>query len=263
MKVECFYSEDLKRQRLKLSVQDSGIGIHKDDQGKLFKLFGKLPQSDPEINKYGIGLGLAISNNLAKLLDPLNEDAGLHVESIYGEGSTFWFFVDIGSCEPPKNFLSVTKVDSSPQMNPDKKIDMRFPGFDLTKPLALIVDDDMTNLFVLEKYLESFKIEVIRAMNGLEALEVVEREVVKGDIRLAFILMDCNMPLMNGLQATEAILKALDNGKKERIPIIGVSANDTQEEVEKCLKAGMMKFIVKPVKREEFCNLMMGIIGDL
>ena len=100
-------------------------------------------------------------------------------------------------------------------------------------------------------------------MNGIEALEVVERDVIQGDLRLAFILMDCNMPLMNGLDATEAILKALDNAKKERIPIIGISANDTQEEVEKCLKAGMMKFLVKPVKREEFCNLIEGLIKDL
>ena len=263
MKLECFDSQDIKRQRLKLSVQDTGIGIRKDDQGKLFKLFGKLPQSDPEINKFGIGLGLAISNNLAKLLDPLNEDAGLHVESIYGEGSTFWFFMDVGSCESLKKKLSFTKSDSSPRMNPNRKTDMGVPGFDLTKPLALIVDDDMINLFVLEKYLESFKIEVIRAMNGIEALEVVERDVIQGDLRLAFILMDCNMPLMNGLDATEAILKALDNGKKKRIPVIGISANDTQEEVEKCLKAGMMKFLVKPVKREEFCNLIEGLIKDL
>jgi len=263
LKLECFDSQDIKRQRLKLSVQDTGIGIRKDDQGKLFKLFGKLPQSDPEINKFGIGLGLAISNNLAKLLDPLNEDAGLHVESNYGEGSTFWFFVDVGSCEPPKKKFSFPKFDSSPRMNPDKKIDIRVPGFDFTKPLALIVDDDMINLFVLEKYLESFKIEVIRAMNGLEALEVVERDVVQGDLKLAFILMDCNMPLMNGLEATEAILKALDNGKKKRIPVIGISANDTQEEVEKCLKAGMMKFLVKPVKRQEFCNLIEELIKDL
>jgi len=256
LKAECFYSEELKRKRLKLSVQDTGIGIRKEDQSKLFRLFGKLSQDDPEINKYGIGLGLAISNNLAKLLDPFSEDAGLHVDSSYGLGSNFWFFVDVGSCESPQKKLMFSKVDSSP------KINLNPATFDNTKPLVLIVDDDMINLFVLEKYLETFKMEVIRAMNGIDALEIVEREVIKGELRLAFILMDCNMPLMNGLEATEAILKALENGNKERIPIIGISANDSQEEVAKCLKAGMMKFIVKPVKREEFCNLIEGIIRE-
>ena len=262
MKVEFLYSEDLKRKRLKLSVQDTGIGIRKEDN--FFRLFGKLPQSDSEINKYGIGLGLTISDNLAKLLDPLREDAGLHVESSYGIGSIFWFFVDVGSCESPRGKLVFSKVDSSPEI--DFKKDNRnlsFKSFDNTKPLILIVDDDLVNLFVLEKYLETFKMEVIRAMNGIEALEVVEREVVKGGSKLAVILMDCNMPLMNGLEATEAILNVLDDAKKERIPIIGISANDSQEDGEKCLKAGMMKFLVKPVKREEFCNLIEGIIKDL
>ena len=212
------------------------------------------------MNKHGIGLGLAISNNLAKLLDPKGEDPGLHVDSCFGKGSKFWFMVDVGASESPIKKIQV-KSDSSQMINFERSIELRFPMFDRNKPMVLIVDDDMVNLFVLEKYLENFQIDVMRAMNGLEALSVVENEIVKGTLRLALILMDCNMPLMNGLEATEAILKALHKAHKEKIPIVGISANDSQEEVEKCLKAGMINFIVKPVKKEEFCRLIDEFIG--
>ena len=194
---------------------------------------------------------MVISNSLAKLLAPQNEDSGLHVESCFGQGSTFWFYVDVGAIgcvSKKKTPLMMPFTNSSPEL--------KYPTFDKTKPLVLIVDDDMVNLFVLEKYLEKFQIDVIRATNGVEAIEVVEKEVVNGKINLALILMDCHMPLMNGIEATEAILKVLDDAKKEKIPIIGISANDSQEDAEKCLKAGMIKLIGKPVKRDEFCVLV-------
>lgn len=201
---------------------------------------------------------MAISHSLAKLLAPQNEDSGLHVESCFGQGSTFWFFADVGSLESPKKKTPLTSISSGGNPLLEQSIELRFPVFnnDNTKPSVLIVDDDMVNLFVLEKYLENFKIDVMRAMNGIEALDVVEKEVLPGRLKLSLILMDCHMPLMNGLEATEAILSVLDNAKMERIPIFGISANDSQEEVEKCLKAGMVKFIVKPIKREEFCKLV-------
>ena len=260
LKVEFMIEKETHKKLLKFSVSDTGIGIRNEDQCKLFRLFGKLSQEDPEINKHGIGLGLAISNNLAKLLDPKGDDSGLHVESCLGRGSTFWFFADVGTTESPLRKIPIN-LDSSQHINVEQSIELRFTVFDRKKPMVLIVDDDMVNLYVLEKYLENFQIQVLRAMNGIEALEVIEREVIQGNLRLGLILMDCNMPLMNGLEATEAILKTLANGKKEKIPIVGISANDSQEEVEKCLNAGMINFIVKPVKKEEFCHMVEGYLG--
>ena len=248
------FTFDQERKLIKFSVSDTGIGIRKEDQPKLFRLFGKLSQEDPEINKHGIGLGLAISNSLAKLLAPISEDSGLHVESSFGQGSTFWFYVDVGSIESPMKKPVLTILESS------SSVEVKFPSFDKAKPLVLIVDDDMVNLFVLEKYLEILQIDVLRAMNGVEAVEIVEREVVHGKKKLALILMDCHMPLMNGLKATELIINVLVEAKKEMIPIVGISANDSQEEVENCLKAGMIKFIGKPIKREEFYKLIEGIL---
>ena len=193
-----------------------------------------------------------ISNSLAKLLAPKNNDSGLHVDSCFGQGSTFWFYIEVGAAgccvSKKKPVKMVSFINSSPEL--------KYPAFDKSKPLVLIVDDDMVNLFVLEKYLEKFQIDVIRATNGVEAIDVVEKEVVNGKINLALILMDCHMPLMNGIEATEAILKVLNDAKKEKIPIIGISANDSQEDAEKCLKAGMIKLIGKPVKREEFYILI-------
>ena len=191
------------------------------------------------------------------------EDSGVHVESCFGKGSTFWFYVDVGSFESPMKKIPIVSY-SSPLIDYDPQpqtIELRCPILNGTKPSVLIVDDDMINIYVLEKYLENFHFEVMRAMNGIEALELVEREVVGGKRRLALILMDCNMPLMNGLEATEKILKALDVGKKDRIPIVGISANDSHEDVEKCKQAGMISFIVKPVKKEDFCRLIEEFIG--
>lgn len=246
-------------------VTDSGIGIRKEDQSKLFRLFGKLAQEDPEINKYGIGLGLAISNNLAKLLDSSSEDSGLHVESTYGKGSVFWFYVDIGSATSPQKSLVCLKTNSKMDSSPKIHIEQIFEDGSLCEIgrsnfRVLIVDDDMINLYVLEKYLEDFHCEVSKAMNGLEAFEFVERELCIEESQLGLILMDCNMPLMNGIQATEKILQLLDQKNQRRVPIIGISANDSQEEVDKCLKAGMMKLIVKPIKKEEFRHIIEGIL---
>ena len=192
LKVE-FLTEN-HRKLLKFSVSDTGIGILKEDQSKLFRFFGKLIQEDPEINKHGIGLGLAISNNLAKLLYPLGLDSGLHVESCLGLGSTFWFCIDAGSFDSPIRKIPIVSY-SSPQIHSPKNqtnIELRFPVPDKLKPSVLIVDDDMINLYVLEKYLENFQIEVMRAMNGIEALELVEREF-RFHLIATYLMQDFNI----------------------------------------------------------------------
>ena len=301
--------------QLKFSVEDTGIGIKKEDQGRLFQLFGKLEQTDKEINKHGIGLGLAISNNLAKLLNKSKANLGLQVESTFGKGSIFWFYVDIGtpnskensnehseiiqnsrdseqillefgrnlkesafesskclkeskkcretpfSIEKTKHEFSKIKEEYITRKSPKKLFSMESESYlheekspKNLKPIILIVDDDRVNLYVLEKYLEPLSVEIVKAINGVEAVKFVEKEVLEKNKKVSLILMDCNMPIMNGFEATEEILKVLEKEGRMTIPILGITANDTDGDVEKCLKAGMIRMMVKPIKKDEFLS---------
>ena len=300
---------------LKFSVEDSGIGIKPENTSKLFTLFGKLEQEDPEINKHGIGLGLAISDNLAKLLCNSTNN-GLHVESIYGEGSTFWFYIDtnktgLKSCKSDQiidnscksfdrtdwtiqsfdnnhspnhvNFHNIhhnsmfsSHIKPISSFNDLPKLlnhdNMYIPSLDIHhKPssftlnnhnnidkhdaVILLVDDDMINLYVLEKYLDAFNgVKTIRAMHGAEAVDIVKLEYIDQNANLILILMDCNMPIMDGYEATEIIIKEIDKKGLKKVPIIGISAGDSDAEIEKGIKAGMMRLMVKPVRKDEFIN---------
>lgn len=333
LKVESNYSIVLGYPRLKFSVEDTGIGIRNEDQIKLFTLFGKIDQEDAEINKNGIGLGLVISNNLAKLLDEKSLDQGIHCESLYGKGSLFCFYVDPGPntefqpkirqessemitaerniFKKPRDFENICKRKISDQRlnitkefqnkisienefsndkktshiniidknissrdlfshgkdlsNDKKSLKINLSNLDLSfgketiidkKPLILLVDDDLINLFVLEKYLEAFPVKTRRARNGAEAVNFIEQFALKENKRIDLILMDCNMPILNGYEATKLILNALKENKREMIPIFGVTANDTDIEVEKCKKSGMKKVLCKPVRKEDFVSMI-------
>lgn len=240
---------------LKFSVQDTGIGIKQEDQRHLFKLFGKLKQEDPEINKNGIGLGLAISNALVRLLYDNENENFIHLQSKYGEGSLFWFYVDIGEALITEKQQQPSPSKFSPSLK--KTLDSDSPkNQEKGNKAILLVDDDALNLFVLENYLEKAPFKLIKAQNGAEAVKIVENEVLKGEMHISLILMDCNMPVMNGFIATDKIIESLKRANREIIPIIGITANDIEYEEEKGLAAGMKKMLMKPVKKEEFMNVI-------
>ena len=208
----------------KFSVKDTGIGIHQEDQNKLFHLFGKLKQEEDEINKTGIGLGLTISQNLAKMLYS-GEDSGIHIDSNYGKGSTFWFKIDAGKKDfDDCVFFEEKGLNDSFSTNINMKRYESSSGIPLSKLNSLssrsrlnssinlklyemknnlkilIVDDDPVCVMIMEKYLQFFKIEYFIAMNGLEAVGIIEKEVIINNKEISAILMDCNMPIMDGLR---------------------------------------------------------------
>ena len=124
----------------------------------------------------------------------------------------------------------------------------------------LIVDDDSLNLMVLEKYLEFYHFTYLTAMNGLEAVKIIESEVIEKGSHINAILMDCNMPIMNGFTASEKILELLKRDERKEIPIIAVTANVTHENLEESLKMGIRKFLGKPVSRKELGKVLENIL---
>ena len=252
----------------KFSVIDTGIGIHDEDTSKLFELFGKLNQENAEINKTGIGFGLSISHNLAKML--YNEkDSGIHVESEFGKGSNFWFKIDGGHIND-EDFLSINEKNDCENGELITKIkpyeNIFFCNSVDIKPepsnfRILIVDDDPVNIMIMEKYLQFFNINYVSAMNGLEAVETIKKEVIENNDIISAILMDCNMPIMDGFKATEKIQELLKKNRKTEIPIIAVTANATNADMDLCLNSGMKTFLPKPVRRKDLGETLKNLLN--
>lgn len=186
--------EQSNQNMLKFSVEDSGIGIKNENISKLFTLFGKLKQEDSSINKQGVGLGLVISQNLSKLLYNGN-DNGIQVESVWGEGSKFWFIlpgdnkvINEGeadfSMHDVVNQIKISEIHDKmtdftkhapPQL---KKIMVSDPHnesmFFFKRGTIMIVDDDQINLLVAKEYMKFFNLDYILVNNGKEALNLIQ-----------------------------------------------------------------------------------------
>jgi PAS domain S-box-containing protein len=206
---------------LKFYVRDTGIGIPAD---KLQIIFERFMQADssPSRKYGGSGLGLAISKGLVELLG-----GRMWAESVLDEGSVFYFT------------LPFTSVNRKAEVRPESRqhrVQNSWEG-----KLFLIAEDDKFSYKFLEGFLKQTKASVIRAADGREAVEIC-----RNNSHIDLILMDIQMPEMNGLTATEEI-KKFNHG----IPIIAQTANAINEEKTRCLEAGCDDFITKPVNITE------------
>lgn len=201
-------------------VSDTGIGISKENQKKVFESFVQAEESTTR-NYGGTGLGLPISQQLVKLLG-----GELEVKSTVGKGSTFSFS------------LLLTKCDSEVQIEPNKGEELS-PDLQGTK--VLIVEDHEINMFMAVTILEQWSCQIDQAGNGMEAIEKVRQNTY--DI----ILMDVRMPEMNGIEATKYIREDL----KIKTPIIALTANAIKGDNEDCFDAGMNDYVSKPFKQED------------
>ncbi len=215
---------------LHFTVSDTGIGIDKDRIEKIFKSFEQA-YSDTTRKFGGTGLGLSISKKLVEL-----HEGNIWVESEKDKGSQFHFTIayDVAKdVSVEKETLIISENNTAEQLKGIK---------------VLLVEDNQFNAVVaqeeLEDAIENVVIDV--AENGAIAVEKVK------SIDFDIILMDVQMPIINGYEATEKI-RALSNGKANT-PIIAMTANVLKEEVDKCYEAGMNDFIGKPFDTETLLN---------
>ena len=206
--------------RIRFEVSDTGPGISKQDQAKLFQPFTQLDNSDSR-QFGGTGLGLSISKRLVELMG-----GTIGVVSEPGSGSTFWFEIPVVVGDPPT--APVTRV---------------FPGQLLQSRPArqasiLVVEDNLVNQKVAVRLLEKLGYRADAASDGEEAVS----RVTQGSYSL--VLMDCQMPVMDGLAATREI-RSRESGR--RTPIVALTAGAQHSDELNCRAAGMDGFIPKPI----------------
>ncbi|MFT5162003.1 MAG: two-component system sensor histidine kinase/response regulator [Alteromonadaceae bacterium] len=213
-----------KKTQLRFAVSDKGIGISDEDQSKLFKSFS---QVDTSITRRygGTGLGLAICYQLTQLMD-----GKLWLTSEQGKGSTFYFDIPLQAVE----LSALPKSISRSSLN-DKKAAL--PALHI-----LIAEDNQINQLLALKLLENLGYKADVANDGQEAIDALHRRPY--DV----ILMDMQMPVLDGVSATKAIIKQWPYGERPRI--IAMTANILPEDRKKCMDADMEDFIAKPVEIE-------------
>ena len=205
--------------RLRVEVSDTGIGVA-DDQISL--LFGRFNQADASITRRygGTGLGLSISKRLVELMG-----GEIGVTSTVGEGSTFWFEIPMGVKEQP-NTPAVRKAS--------------IPGQGLR---VLLAEDNIVNQEVIKAMLETRGHRVTVVGNGAEAVDALA-EAAPFDV----VLMDLQMPVMDGLAATRSIRERERSDGRDTLPIIGLTANAMVDDVRRCFDAGMQDHVAKPIE---------------
>ncbi len=204
--------------KILVSVADTGIGIEEDKKELIFQKFQQADSSTAR--KYGgTGLGLSISQKIMNMMG-----SRLQVESVLGEGSTFSFEMTLAPTEDL----------------PEKEVSSQAASGRFYEGLkALLVEDTLVNQEVIGTMLENRGFQVIKAENGEEALKKLRQNMV--DV----VFMDCQMPVMDGYEATQTIRKKL---KMKDLPIIAISAKALEGDRELCLAAGMNDYISKPLK---------------
>jgi signal transduction histidine kinase/CheY-like chemotaxis protein len=220
---------------VRFEVQDSGIGISPE---AMPRLFGAFEQADNSLNrKYGgTGLGLAITKRLADLMG-----GAVGAQSTPGVGSTFWFTAKLKK--------SVVAIPADPPVAVDAGavLRQRYDGH-----CILVVDDEPINREVTLMQLQAVGLVVDTAADGAEAIALARKNIY------AAILMDMQMPKINGLEATRQIRQM---SSYRNIPIIAITANAFAEDKAQCFAAGMNEFLVKPFSPEELFATLLRSLG--
>ena len=304
--------------KLRFSVVDTGIGIKEEDQPKLFQRFGKLQQPNSNINVQGVGLGLAIVQELVKVLndgDDIQEKVQVHSE--YEKGSVFSFCVPFR--EQKKNLLMVkngsgskffskrnllAKGSESPIFPKEfdhhrDSVEEKFKKYEtstfsnysnhiLLSPASssieffketreiptlrkksevsgtlknvLIVDDNPFNILAASFVLEKLQCSIDKAFHGEECLSLLKNNTEKSKY-YDLILMDIQMPIMDGPQASRIISEKVRSGELKKVPIIALTAKKSTEKEEEYYKnCGIEAVLEKPLNSEKLINTINSLI---
>ena len=212
---------------LRTSVSDTGLGISAEASGRLFSKFSQADASTTR--RYGgTGLGLSISK---QLVEALGGEIG--VDSVPGHGSRFWFTLPLRRAEAPVEAPEV-----------------RAPGVDVRRSALRILaaEDNATNQLVLKAILGQADVEVCFADNGAVAVELAR------DQDFDIILMDVQMPVMDGISAARAIRGF--GGRRGAVPIVAVTADAMPEQISQCLAAGMDGHVSKPFRPDNLFSVI-------
>ena len=235
---------------LTYSVTDTGIGMSEEELKKLFQAFSQADTSSTR--KYGgTGLGLVICKKLVELMN-----GEIYVQSEKGKGSTFTFFIILKKYTG-KGVVSIASLDNSHKIGKLQAYTSythltakRNLSPDYTNSLVriLLVEDNEVNIKFFVNLLKKKGLSCDLAVNGEEAIKAFE--TVTYDI----IFMDCQMPIMDGYEATKKI-RALE-GNVKHVSIIALTAYAMEEDKAKCLQAGMDDFINKPIMIDQFEQIL-------
>ena len=241
-----FVSEENNLCTIRFSITDSGIGISKEQQSRLFQSF---QQADNETaRKYGgTGLGLSISKNIVEMLG-----GKIWIESEFGKGSTFSFTIlaQRGSDEV-ETASGSDKTGLQANDDTSAEIDAADMSGHFKGHCILLAEDVEINREIVQVLLEPTLIEIDCAENGEEAVSKFR----ENPDRYEMIFMDLQMPKMDGYKATQTI-RLLDHPKAKSIPIVAMTANVFREDVDKCLAAGMNNHVGKPLNINEVLNML-------
>lgn len=209
--------------QIRFEVEDTGIGMSQEFLSKLFKPF--LQEDASTTRRFGgTGLGLSISKRLVEVMG-----GEIGVRSQPGQGSTFWFTASFG--------LQPARAPEAPGEGPQLVVESSFAG------RVLVAEDDATNRLLAVHLLERLGLSVEIAENGRLALEAVRAKPYD------LVFMDCNMPVMDGLEATRGI-RALAAPARD-VPVVALTASVLDSDRQLCAEAGMNDFVSKPLLLED------------
>ena len=217
---------------IRFSVKDTGIGIKPKNQKKIFQSF---VQEDATTSRQfgGSGLGLTISNQLLGLMK-----SELHLKSQQGEGSDFYFSIDFEQANEPK-----TKLIKTPPIV-EMQTEVNYANLNV-----MIVEDNAVNRFLALTLIKRSipNATIVEAQNGEEAVAITKNRSFE------LILMDIQMPIMNGYEAATEIRKI---PKYQNVPIIALTAGILNGEREKCLEYGMNDYLSKPILAKDLQEMI-------
>lgn len=230
--------ESERQDRVRLSVKDEGIGIREADRERIFECFSQVDQSHTRSHG-GLGLGLSISRRLVELMG-----GRIGFESVPDKGSTFWIELELDPAGEP------LPVEESPRPRNGSEVPSR-PALKV-----LVVDDDDSNVFVLQRLLKSLGQESVAASDGEEALARLSAEPFD------LVLLDCQMPRMDGYEVTRRVRSEAVENVPVDIPIIALTGSVMQNNRELCQRIGMNGFLEKPVTRARLQETIRDFAGE-
>ncbi|MEW4452123.1 response regulator [Bremerella sp. JC817] len=226
--VECLIQYDYVNEMLKIRVSDTGPGVHADVIDRIFTPFSQGPASS-EQKRIGIGLGLAISRQLAVMMG-----GSLTLEKTSSEGSCFMLELHA----PEASSDDVPSTNAANHQRPAASVSWE-------QKSVLVAEDVEANRFLLEKIFAKFGIEPIFAHDGKQACDIVETRRQQGS-HFDLVLLDMQMPVMDGYEAA-SYLKSIDYPS----PIVALTAAAVGSDVERCTEAGCAQVLVKPLRFDE------------